>query len=63
MAKGVPADSFVDAELFRNRLDMVTHYRAQPNRLLSPLCTGAIRVSRPQVIGRLLIRRKPASMG
>jgi len=63
MAKAVPADSFVDAELFRNRLDMVTHDRAQPNRLLSPLRTGAIRVSRPQVIGRLLIRRKPASMG
>ena len=57
MAKGVPADSFVDAELFRHRLDMVTHYRAQPNRLLSPLRTGAIRVSCPQVIGRLLIRR------
>src|SRR5271157_2178391 len=61
MAKGVPADFFVDAELFRHRLDMVTHYRAQPNRLLAPLRTGTISVGRPQVIGGLLVRKSTSS--
>ena len=57
MAKGVPADSFVDAEPPGQWLDMVTHYGAQPNRLLAPLRTGTISVGRPQVIGGLLVRR------